>query len=82
MGLFEKIYDGEQILTVIAVTGENLQGHCCFRKAYYVRTVSQPNIDAMFESFSNDRKRVCWLVYGLSQDGVYADLFENHSVKD
>jgi hypothetical protein len=68
--LFEKIYDGEQILTVIAVTGENLQGHCCFRKAYYVRTVSQPNIDAMFEKYSNDRTRAGLVVLGLSQDGV------------
>ncbi len=45
--LFEKIYDGEPILTVFFVSGEDLP-HLCFSKVYYVRTVSQPDIDAAF----------------------------------
>jgi hypothetical protein len=28
---------------------------------------------------ANDRNRVRWLVLGLSQDGAFIDLYENHS---
>ncbi len=28
---------------------------------------------------TNDRKRVRWLVLGLSQDGAFIDLYKNHS---
>ncbi len=28
---------------------------------------------------ANDRNRVRWLVLGLSQDGAFVDLYENHS---
>ncbi len=45
--LFEKIYDEEPILTVFSVGGEHLRG---FSNVYFVRTVSQPNIDAVLEN--------------------------------
>jgi hypothetical protein len=44
--LFEKIDDEEPILTVFSVSGEHLQS---FSYVYFVRTVSQPNIDAVLE---------------------------------
>ncbi len=30
--------------------------------------------------YSNNRNRVCWSIFGISQDGVCTDLFENFSV--
>jgi hypothetical protein len=45
--MFGKIYDGEPILTVF--TAEDLQ-HRFFSEVYYVRTVSQPDIDTVFEN--------------------------------
>ncbi len=42
IALFEKIYDGEPILTVISNIGEDVQ-YRCFNQVYYVRSVSQPD---------------------------------------
>ncbi len=46
VALFEKNYDGEPILAVLSVICEDLQ-HCCFSKVYYVKIVTQPNIDSV-----------------------------------
>ncbi len=42
--LFEKIYDGEQILTVFSVSGKDIH-YRCFYSVYYV---SWSDIDAVF----------------------------------
>ncbi len=39
VALFEKIYDGEPILTVVSNIGEDVQ-HSCFNKVYDVKSVS------------------------------------------
>jgi hypothetical protein len=65
VALFEKIYDGEPILTVFSVLH-----HRCFNSMYYVRTTSQSNANAVFANnylpvlYSNIRNRA---VLGLSQ---------------
>jgi hypothetical protein len=46
VALVEKIFNEKPILTVVSVKGENLQ-HSCFRKEYYVKTVTQPDSDAV-----------------------------------
>jgi hypothetical protein len=46
LSLVEKICNEEPILTVFSVIGEYLQ-HNCFRKEYYVKAVTQPDIDAV-----------------------------------
>jgi hypothetical protein len=81
--LFEKIYDGEPILTVFSVFGEDLH-HRCFNSVYYVRTTSQPNANAVFANnylsvlYSNIRNRA---VLGLSQVGSCTDICKNLSGK-
>jgi hypothetical protein len=45
--MFEKIYDGVPTLNVF--TDEDLQ-HRYFSEVNYVRTVSQPDIDTVFEN--------------------------------
>jgi hypothetical protein len=47
IALFEKISDGEPVLTVLSVIGEDLQ-HRCFSTVYYVKIVIEPDIDAVF----------------------------------
>jgi hypothetical protein len=42
MALFEKINNGEPILTVVSNTGEDEQYHC-LNKDYDVKSVSQPD---------------------------------------
>ncbi len=41
VALFEKIYDGESILTFFSNIGEDVH-YSCFNKGYYVKSVSQP----------------------------------------
>ncbi len=40
--LFEQIYDGEPIVTVVSNIGEDVQYRCC-KKVFFVKTVSQPD---------------------------------------
>ncbi len=47
VALIEKIY--EPMLTVFSVSGEDLQ-HRSFRKEYYVKTVTHPDMDPVFEN--------------------------------
>ncbi len=65
--LFEKIYDGEPILTVISNSGEDVKYRVwcekCVVALHYAFTVKQLLI-------SNDINRVHWAVLGLSQDRV------------
>ncbi len=44
--LFEKIYDGEPILTVVSNIGKDVQ-YCYFNKLYDVKSVSQPDTIAL-----------------------------------
>jgi hypothetical protein len=44
--LFEKIYDGEPILTVISNIVEDVQ-YCCFNQVYDMKSVSQPDTIAL-----------------------------------
>ncbi len=46
VALFEKIYDGEPILTVVLNIGEDVQ-YRCFKKVYDVKSVSQPDTIAL-----------------------------------
>ncbi len=48
--MFEKIYEGEPILTVFSFSGVDSQQYRCFSEVYYVRTVSQPDIDTDFKN--------------------------------
>jgi hypothetical protein len=45
-----KRYDGEPIHTVFSVSGEDVLQRC-FNVLYYVNTVSQPDIDAVFTNY-------------------------------
>jgi hypothetical protein len=82
VAIFKKINDGEPILTVFSVIGEDVQHHC-FSQVYYVRTVTQPDIDTIFWKqvlFSNTRNsHRSVIVLALSQDGLCTDFFENFS---
>ncbi len=49
VALFEKIYDGEPILTIFSNIGEDVQ-YRCFNEGYYVKSVSQPNTMPLFEN--------------------------------
>jgi hypothetical protein len=51
VALTEKIYNEKPILTDFSVSGEDLQHHC-FRKEYYLKTVTQPDIDAVLQSWA------------------------------
>ncbi len=42
VALFEKIYDGEPILTVVSTIGEDVQSRCV-NYVYDVKSVSQPD---------------------------------------
>ena len=49
VALFEKIYDGEPILTVVSNIGEDVQ-YRCFNKVYDVKSVSQPDTMQILEN--------------------------------
>jgi hypothetical protein len=49
VALFEKIYDGEPILTVVSNIGKDVQ-YLYFNKVYYVKSVSQPDNMPIFGS--------------------------------
>ncbi len=49
VALFEKIYDGEPILTVFSNIGEDVQ-YRCFNDGYYVKSVSQPDTMPLFKN--------------------------------
>jgi hypothetical protein len=48
VALFEKIYDEKPILSVFSVIGED--GQYRFSKVYYVKSVSQPDIDSVLQT--------------------------------
>jgi hypothetical protein len=49
VALFEKIYDGEPILTVISNIAEEVQ-YRCFNEVYDIKSVSQPDTMPILES--------------------------------
>jgi hypothetical protein len=49
IALFEKIYDGKPILTVISNIGEDVQ-YRCFNLVYYVKIVTQPDTLPLLEN--------------------------------
>ncbi len=49
IALFEKIYDGDPIFTVISNNGEDVQ-YRCFNLVYDVKSVSQPDTIALWET--------------------------------
>jgi hypothetical protein len=78
--LFEKIYDGEPILTVISNIREDVQcEYRCFNEVYDMKSVSQPDTMPRYWKtlFANNRNRVRGAVLGVSQDGACANLFKN-----
>jgi hypothetical protein len=49
VALFEKIYDGEPILTIVWIIGEDVQYHS-FNLMYDVKSVSQPDTIPILEN--------------------------------
>jgi hypothetical protein len=79
--LFEKIYDGQPILTVFSNIGEDVQ-YLLFQISLWCENVVAAQHYAVICKQllnANDRNRVRWVVLGLPQDGACTDLFENPS---
>ncbi len=77
IALFEKIYEGDPIFTVISNIGEVIR---LFKLSVWCeKFVAAQHYAVIWKQLliPNDRNRVRWAVLGLSQDGVWADLFEN-----
>ncbi len=85
VAFFEKIYDGELIITVISNIGEGIQ-YRCVNEVNDVKSVSQPDSTVCHIwkplLFANNRNRVRRVVLSLSQDGACPDLFENLSERE
>ncbi len=83
IALFEKIYDGKPILTVISNIGEDITIPL-FQLSLWCEKCDAARHCAVIGKqlmISNDRNMVCWAVLGLSQDEVCTDSFENFSAK-
>ena len=83
LALFEKIYYGDPIFTVISNNGEDV--HCTIPmlqlSVWCEKCVAARHYSVIGNQllFANNRNRVRWVVLGLSQDGACTDLFENFS---
>jgi hypothetical protein len=83
VALFEKIYDGELIITVISNIEEDV--HCTIPlfqvpvSVWCEKCVEARHYAVIWKQllFTNIRNRDRWVVLGLSPDGACTELFEN-----
>ncbi len=80
LALFEKIYYGNPIFTVISNNGEDVRTIPMFQLSVWCEkwvAVRRHSVIGNQLLFANNRNRVRWVVLCLSQDGACTDSFEN-----